>query len=119
MVRTIGQVLPKDELEPDREIWEPGRVIGIQWISITDKTRFGKLAKVNGEDPVTKKLVKVRTVSKVVIEKLQSLLDETCNPDGTVRGDPILSKMIEKTSGNSDPKTKKPLKYQDLADPGT
>lgn len=119
MVRTIGQVLPKEELEPDREIWAPGRVIGILGISITDKTRFGKLAKVNGEDPATKNLVKVRTTAGPVIEKLQALLDETCNPDGTVRGDPVLCKMIEKTSGNSDPKTKKPLKYQDLADPGT
>lgn len=119
MVRTIGQVLPKEELEPDREIWKPGRVIGIIWISITDKTRFEKLAKINGEDPVTKKLVKVRTTSGPVVEKLQGILDSTCNPDGTVRGEPVLAKMIEKTSGNSDPKTKKPLKYQDLADPGS
>ena len=44
-MRTLGQVLPKEELEPDRETWEPGRVIGVTWISITDKTRFGFLAR--------------------------------------------------------------------------
>lgn len=119
MVRPLSAVLPKEEQEPDREPWTPGRVIGIIWISITDKTRFGKLAKVNGEDPSTKKIIKVRTTAGPVVEKLQAILDETCNPDGTVRGEPVLAKMIEKTSGNTDPKTKKPLKYQDLADPGS
>lgn len=112
MVRKFSDVCPPAELEPDRKEWKPGEVIAITRIIISTHTRFGKLAKVNGTDPAGKLLLKRRTTSEPVIKKLEDLLQAAGRPDGTIIGDPILCKLIEKKSGTGN-------SYFDLADPGT
>jgi hypothetical protein len=116
-VRTFTEVCPPAEREPDRPPWKPGEVIAVTGIVISTKTRFKKIAKVNGIDPKTDQFIKRRTTSEPAVKKLENLLMSTGAPDGRILGDPVLCKLVEKR-GRPDPVTKKTMTYFDIADPG-
>jgi hypothetical protein len=71
-MRTFSETQPKsDREEGERPSLADGMNISITDVIITDKTKYGELAKVNGYDNVKKQAGKWRTTGKVLIKQLK------------------------------------------------
>ena len=109
--KDTGMVEP---LETDRPEISAGIAIAIKRIIISDKTRYELIAKIDGVSPVDESPLKYRTFSKVLITKFTEMESRFCDERGTIIGNPILIKIVEKESQNLNPATNTPYLYLDI-----
>jgi hypothetical protein len=112
-MRTFSQTQPKKELDKDRVPLSDGMKISISMVEVTDKTRFDKIAHIEGTLLDTKNTpFKGYTTSRVIVSQLEEILKIDGNPKGGLLKEPVAA-VVKKVKASNSGGT-----YLSLADPG-
>ena len=109
-VKKFSDFVHGNDQETDRLPLKADDVIDITGCVFSTNTRYGEIAKVNGIDPKTNQFIKRYTVSKTLVEDLQSLTDQVSYADGSYK-ETVRVKVAGIKSGSSG------RTYLKLADP--
>ena len=95
----FSQSIPKAPQENDRVELTAGTKLSITDIVISEQTRFGKVAKINGFKIGTKEPVKFYTTGKVIIKGCEQILAAHGSATGNL-AEPVDVEVVKVLSAN-------------------